>query len=395
MTQSRPIGELCRLVNGRAFKPSDWTEDGLPIVRIQNLNDETKPFNRYNRSVDPKVLIKSGDILLSWSGTPGTSFGCFFWHRGQAILNQHIFLVHVDEARIDRDYFVYAVNSRLEEMIALAHGGVGLRHITKGKLEGIHLPVPSLQEQRRIVARVRECMDRVDEIRALRTATVEDAKRLEAAMFHDFILSGAKRRDWPDVVLGDITVTSKYGTSAKAKTERDGTPVLRMGNIVDGVLDYTDLKYINLSRAEQSKYLLCPGDILINRTNSLELVGKAATFELEDGEWVYASYLVCIRVDRERAVPQYVTAVINSNIGREFVLRTARRAIGMVNINSKEMARFPIPLPPLDEQQTVVERLAEVRAAARQIRDGIAAPDADHLSGAVLRRAFSGELTGL
>ena len=132
-----PIGRLCRLVNGRAFKPSDWTVDGLPIVRIQNLNDHAKPFNRYNGRVDQRVLIDSGDILLSWSGTPGTSFGCFLWERGPAILNQHIFRVHTDTTQVDSEFFIHAVNSRLEEMIGLAHGGVGLRHITKGKLEGI------------------------------------------------------------------------------------------------------------------------------------------------------------------------------------------------------------------------------------------------------------------
>lgn len=132
---SQPLGRLCRLVNGRAFKPSDWTDDGLPIVRIQNLNDDMKPFNRYKGPVDSRVIIDSGDILLSWSGTPGTSFGCFVWSRGRALLNQHIFRVHVDESVIDREFFVHAVNSKLDEMIALAHGAVGLRHITKGKLD--------------------------------------------------------------------------------------------------------------------------------------------------------------------------------------------------------------------------------------------------------------------
>ena len=70
-----PLGDLCGLVNGRAFRPTDWTKTGLPIVRIQNLNDSTKPFNRYSYPVSPKHQIDTGDILLSWSGTP--SFGCF------------------------------------------------------------------------------------------------------------------------------------------------------------------------------------------------------------------------------------------------------------------------------------------------------------------------------
>lgn len=146
---TEPIGKLCKLINGRAFKPTDWVDTGMPIVRIQNLRDPSKPMNKFNGAVKDKFLIDSGDVLLSWSGTPGTSFGCFIWDRGKAILNQHIFKVEYDRSCIERDFFVHAMNSRLDEMIDRAHGGVGLRHITKSELNKIELPVPPLDEQRR------------------------------------------------------------------------------------------------------------------------------------------------------------------------------------------------------------------------------------------------------
>ena len=135
-TKSVKIGEISKLINGHAFKPKDWTGCGLPIVRIQNLKDGTKPYNYSDKRVPDKHLIDSGDVLLSWSGTPGTSFGCFIWDRGKALLNQHIFKVLVDNSRMDDSFFMYAVNSKLDEMISKAHGGVGLTHITKNKLDG-------------------------------------------------------------------------------------------------------------------------------------------------------------------------------------------------------------------------------------------------------------------
>jgi len=143
------IGKLCKLINGRAFKPTDWVDTGMPIVRIQNLREPLKPMNKFDGEVKEKFLIDTGDVLLSWSGTPGTSFGCYIWDRGRAILNQHIFRVEYDSSRIERDFFVHAMNSRLDEMIDRAHGGVGLRHITKSELNKIELPVPQLDEQRR------------------------------------------------------------------------------------------------------------------------------------------------------------------------------------------------------------------------------------------------------
>ena len=165
-----------------------------------------------------------------------------------------------------------------------------------------------------------------------------------------------------------------------------------MGNIVAGYIDYSDLKYADLVENEKNKYLLHRGDVLINRTNSLELVGKAATFNRDDGAWIYASYLVRIQVDTSRVLPAYVTATINSRVGRSYVLATARRAIGMVNINAKEMAGFPIPLPPLEVQRGIVGRLAEARQASQQIRARLRATDAEVLRNAVLRRAFAGDL---
>lgn len=80
------VGNITVLYNGRAFKPSDWTDDGLPIVRIQNLNDENAPYNRYNGSIDEVYHLYGGELLFAWSGTPGTSFGAHIWRNKEAVL---------------------------------------------------------------------------------------------------------------------------------------------------------------------------------------------------------------------------------------------------------------------------------------------------------------------
>jgi len=160
------VGHSMNLVNGTAFKPEEWTPEGTPIVRIQNLNNENAPFNRYNGEIESKFYIRSGDFLISWSGTPGTSFGAFIWNRGLAILNQHIFRCELVGGIFLKEYLRLAVNARLDEMISRAHGAVGLRHITKGKLESIPLPLPPLPEQKRIVAKVDELMALCDRLEA-------------------------------------------------------------------------------------------------------------------------------------------------------------------------------------------------------------------------------------
>ena len=329
--------------------------------------------------------------MLSWSGTPGTSFGCFRWERGPGLLNQHIFKVIIEDGLIDGDFFIYAVNSRLDEMIRQAHGGVGLRHITKNKLEAIHLPIPKLEEQRRIVSRINECMERVDEIEGLRAEAIADSEKLQSAVFADYIES-INDNDLGTTILGDVITECKYGTSKKANTDGSGCPILRMGNIRFGKLDTSDSKYVNLPKTERNKYLLQDGDILINRTNSLELVGKSAVFSDLSGDWVYASYLIRLRVDPDKALPEYVNAVINSRIGRNYVFRTARRAIGMVNINAQEIQRMPLPLPSLEEQTELINKMNETDPLIDELVSVFHENGLVHLRDSILRKAFAGEL---
>ncbi|HQP88633.1 MAG TPA: restriction endonuclease subunit S [Thermoanaerobaculia bacterium] len=395
MTQwsTRPLGDLCRLVNGRAFKPSDWTTTGLPIVRIQNLNDRDKPFNRYDGPVDPRVLIDSGAILLSWSGTPGTSFGCFSWDRGRAILNHHIFRVHVDEASIDPEFFIHAVNSKLEEMIALAHGGVGLRHITKGKLEGIHLPVPPLKEQRRIVGCVSECIARLEEMRVLREIAAQESKALLpsslAAVFDD--LKGT----CPWAAVETVLTDTRYGTSQKCDAADDAIPVLRIPNVSDGQVNFANLKYCNLDSSELKRLALEVGDLLVVRTNgSPDLVGRCAVFEGASGPCAFASYLIRMRVDRKKADPRFMAFFLASTHGRDAISAIRRTSAGQFNVNSENLRAIQVPLPPVAAQERIAERLQEQQVVARSIaaEQAVRLSESAKLRAAVLRKAFAGQL---
>lgn len=159
-------GDLIHLINGRAFKAADWKKSGLPIIRIQNLNNPTAPFNYFQGEVAEGHRVRTGDMLLSWSGTPGTSFGAFIWNGGDAVLNQHIFKVAIYSSKISKEYLRMAINASLDALIGSARGGVGLKHVTKGQIESLQIPLPPLEEQKRIVAKVDELMRLCDRLEA-------------------------------------------------------------------------------------------------------------------------------------------------------------------------------------------------------------------------------------
>ena len=151
------IGETCNLINGRAFKPQDWEDSdsgGLPIVRIQNLNTPDNEFNYYTGKVRDRFIINEGQLLFSWSGSRGTSFGAHIWNGGKAILNQHIFKVGYDKAWATKLYLFHTLNEAVAQVEENLHGGVGLVHITKGNLERIKIPLPPLEVQKEVVAEI-------------------------------------------------------------------------------------------------------------------------------------------------------------------------------------------------------------------------------------------------
>ena len=152
------LGDICDFINGRAFKPSEWEKKGLPIVRIQNLNDENAEFNFYSKEIEEKYIIDNNQLLFSWSGTPGTSFGAFFWNRGKAVLNQHIFKI-IPKIDINIEFLKYLLNGNLNTIISKSHGGVGLKHITKSELEKIVVHIPEIKKQEYMVKTLNQTLE--------------------------------------------------------------------------------------------------------------------------------------------------------------------------------------------------------------------------------------------
>jgi type I restriction enzyme S subunit len=221
-----PIGSLCDLKNGRAFKPGEWSQDGLPIVRIQNLNKPSAPFNRFNGTYDNKHYLKGGELLFAWSGTPGTSFGAHVWQSGEALLNQHIFRVDFDDALLDRRFFRHAINQKLTELIGVAHGGAGLQHVTKGVFEGTEVALPPRTEQKRIADKLDAVLTRVD---AVNTRLARVAPLLKR--FRQSVLAAAtsgrltedwragRTPDWDQPLFADVVVESSTGLVRSASEQ--------------------------------------------------------------------------------------------------------------------------------------------------------------------------------
>jgi type I restriction enzyme S subunit len=380
-----PFGSVCHLVNGKAFKPSDWSGAGVPIIRIQNLNGPDKPFNYWAGALDKQVLVKTGDLLLAWSGTPGTSFGAHIWSGPNGILNQHIFRCDLYQKAITKEWARIAVNHRLHRLIEQAHGGVGLQHVTRGMVEELEIPLPPLAEQRRIAA----VLDRAEALRAKRRAALAQLDSLTQSLFLDIFGDPATNpKGWPIRVIRDLLESASYGTSEKSGAAGE-FPVLRMNNISrTGELDFTDLKFMDLDASQHDRYLVRTGDVLFNRTNSVDLVGKTGVYR-ETKPVAYAGYLIRLRVTTENH-PEFLSAFLNSAYSKAMLRGMCKSIIGMANINATEIQNMKIPLPPITLQREFARRVTAVEALKTAQRASLAELDA--LFATLQYRAFRGEL---
>jgi len=153
-----PMQMLAIYTNGRAFKPEDWMHEGLPIIRIQNLNDNSASYNRTPKTYESKYLIHNGDLLFAWAASLGT----YIWNGGKAWLNQHIFKVD-PYPFIEKQYLYHVFKAMITEFYTQSHGS-GMVHITKKQFENIKLLLPPLEEQKRIVQTLEQISTKLDVI---------------------------------------------------------------------------------------------------------------------------------------------------------------------------------------------------------------------------------------
>jgi type I restriction enzyme, S subunit len=287
------VGAICNLINGRAFKPEDWSENGVPIIRIQNLNDASRGFNYWAGSLDRQIPIEPGDVLLAWSGTPGTSFGVHIWQGPAGILNQHIFRVDLDERKICRNWFMRAVNSRLYTLIAQAHGGVGLKHVTRRMVDDLEIPLPPLDEQRRIAT----ILDQADDLRRKRREALERLKHFPSAALDELLDAGGTATEFRLDELIRLGDRINYGVVQPGPEVEQGIPLIRVENVVD---EECALKRISPRiEAQYSRSRLRGDEILIACVGS---IGAVTLAQSDQKDFNIARAVARIPIDQGRRI---------------------------------------------------------------------------------------------
>lgn len=355
------LGDIATYINGYAFKPQDWSDEGIPIIRIQDLTGNSYQANRYNGEYASKYEVNDGDVLISWSA----SLGVYIWHGEKAVLNQHIFKVVFDKERISKDFFVHQVGLILENAASDAHGAT-MKHLTKPVFDALPFYLPPYEKQ----CEIAEVLDKVTSLISLRKQQLAKLDELVKARFVEM---------FGDLVVGDKIQTSKKKIGEIASVtklagfeftkyiqykEHGDIIMLRGLNCKQGKLILDDVKWIDRKTSDllpRSK--LYYGDILMTYAGT---IGDVAMVD-ENDKYHLAPNVAKVSINNKKAYnPIFLMYLfLYSN---DYIMRFASQ-VAQASINMEKIRNFEYYFPDVTFQNqfaTFVERVDKQKQTVQQ-----------------------------
>ncbi len=392
--QTKTLGEACRFIDYRGRTP-EKTQSGLRLITAKNvkmgfLRREPLEFvapESYDAWMT-RGIPREGDVLFT-TEAPLANVAQLDTNE-RVVFAQRIIILQPICKDLDRTFLKYLLLSdTMQDTIREKGTGATVQGIKASLLKEIEIRLPPLAEQQRIVGLLDEAFEGIATAKATAEKNLQNAR----ALFESHLQSVLRNKKWKWKTLGDLCNDVEYGSSAKSKAKAaGGVPVLRMGNIQNGRLDWENLVYTD-DKAEIKKYLLKPNDVLFNRTNSPELVGKTAIYRGEMPA-IFAGYLIRIHRKEDLLDADFLTYFLNSQIAFDYGKTVVISSVNQANINGTKLKSYPIPAPSLAEQKAIVSDLttlsSETQRLARLYERKLAALEA--LKKSLLHQAFAGEL---
>ena len=383
------LNDICDISGGYAFKSTIFKDNGIPIIRIGDISDnkinisETTVYINENIEKYKNFIISKGDILIALSGATTGKFGIYNYDE-PSLLNQRVAKLFPKKDVLNK--YLYHYMNKLQDTIYNKALGCAQPNISPKEIGELEIYLPNINEQKAIVEVLDKSQKLMDKRKQQREALDELVKSKFIEMFGDPV---SNPKGWEKGKIADIIIKTQYGTSNKANEENGQFKILRMGNITyNGQFDFSDMKYIDLTEDEQKKYLVYKGEVLFNRTNSKELVGKTAVYK-ENEPMAYAGYLVKA-IPNERATGEFIAAYMNTKYVKSKLLNMAKNIVGMANINAEEFKKIDIYIPPIELQNEYIKFIEQVDKLKFEMEKSL--KELEDNFNSLMQRAFKGEL---
>jgi type I restriction enzyme S subunit len=399
---SASLNEVGQLFCGQSPASKDVNTDGngtLYITGPEQWDGEKIRASKW--TTDPRRLVPDHCLFIT---VKGAGVGILF--PGVACAIGRDVYAYQPSRHVSGHFIRLALQHSIDDIIQQAAGLIP--GLTRAHLLGHCVWLPPLVEQQRIAAKVEALLGRVHAARQRLAKLPAILKRFRQSVLAaacsgrltaEWRRDGGEQADFPGswqlVNAGTAYEDARYGTSVKCGKADKGTPVLRVPNIARGVLELVDLKYAELSHREGEALAVQEGDLIVCRTNgSLDLIGKAAVIPPLSRPHAFASYLIRLRLDHGKLLPNYFHGFLSGPAGRDQIEERARTTAGQFNLNLEILRDLELLLPPLAEQREIVRRVEAMFRLADAIEKRVASATgrAEKLTQAILAKAFRGEL---
>ena len=363
----RPLGELFEIGAGKTMSAAARNGvDKTPFLRTSNvLWDDIDLSSVDEMSIPehelPAKLLRQGDLLVCEGGEIGRAA---IWNGEVETMSfqNHLHRLRPIDPNVEPHFYVFFLQSAFTQLGIFEGAGnkTTIPNLSRSRLAGLDVPQPPLDEQQAISAALRRVRNAV-RAQDQSVAVAQDLKRAAMRTLFTHGLRGEAQKEteigpvpesWDVRAIDDVAVSTQYGLSKRGRTS-GAYPILRMNCQEDGKVHYRDLQFVDLDSKSYYRFRVKPGDLLFNRTNSIDLVGRMAIIE-DYRPAVFASYLVRLTVDDNRCIPEFLNYFMNWPTTQEEIKKLASRAVGQANINATKLRTVLFPLPAIDEQQKIV-----------------------------------------
>ena len=345
------LKDVCKINMGQSPDSSSYNENGEGIPFFQGNADfgERHPVTRVWCNA-PTKIAQSEDILISVRAP----IGALNYAKEKCCIGRGLAAITPDKSKVSLEFVYWFLKGKNAELKSKGTGST-FKAISKKILEEILIPDVGFDKQH-------EYAQMLEKIYVIIQTRKQELQKLDeliqsrfAEMFGDPIMNP---KGWKVLTIGNIVTEVRYGTS-KPAVEGGKYPYLRMNNLTaDGHLDLNDLKYIDISDDEVEKCVVRKGDVLFNRTNSIDLVGKTAVFDLPD-DMVIAGYIIRVRLN-EKILPEVLSQYMNLEALKDILRSMAKGAVNQANINAQELQSIRVYVPDIELQKQFVEMKDQV-----------------------------------
>ena len=338
------LGDIATYINGYPFKPEDRGTTGLPIIRILDLTGNAYDLGFYDGNYPERIEINDGDVLISWSA----SLGVYVWNRGKALLNQHIFKVAFDKCAVNKQYFVYAVQHKLQEMETKAHGAT-MKHIVKKDFDNTVIPFPTLEEQEEIA----KIINHASGIIFARQQQLQKLDELIKARFVEMFGNPVvNNKGWNVSDLGQLTIKIGSGATPKGGKEAyqtDGISLIRSMNVHNGKFEYKELAHISDEQAARLENVAVEeNDVLLNITGASVARSCVVPTNVLPAR---VNQHVCIIRCKDSIMPDFINSLLIDDNYQDLLWSIAGSGATREAITKQQVESLQIILPPISKQE--------------------------------------------